>query len=60
MIIDKELEKVDALSQKIDIIKHCLWPRKIKSRIATIKIGTIKRWLLAGHKKRRSHKQKSQ
>ncbi len=29
MLIEKELEMLNLLKEKIEIIKHCLWPGKI-------------------------------
>lgn len=35
MLIDKEIELINALSKKVDVIKHRLWSRKFWYWIGT-------------------------
>lgn len=58
MLVDKELEVLSTLSQKIDVIKHCLWPKQNNRRIKRFKTRTRKWKFLARYKKSWKHKQK--
>lgn len=53
MIIDKELELLKTLSNKIDIVKHCLWQWQYCWYTSQTKRRTSAGKFLARHKKRR-------
>ena len=50
MIIDKEIEVLKSLNDKIITIKHCLWRRSFTKRFRSFKTKAIKWRFLEGFK----------